>query len=107
MWKYPSNTAFARCLYLSFYELFEESRHGTLCQNIALLSKSEREFSIEVIFTVNIMGSNSWNMMSDLITEGFSVEVLSQTKLSKRWGGGVGVGGFQKSVVYENCTPLK
>ena len=96
MWKYPSNTAFARCLYLSFYELFEESRHGTLCQNIALLSKSEREFSIEVIFTVNIMGSNSWNMMSDLITEGFSVEVLSQTKLSKRWGWGGGGWGFSE-----------
>ena len=56
MWEYPPNTAFVRCLYLNFYDLFEESRHGTLCQNIALLSKFERrqrpfsrgDFSIEV-----------------------------------------------------------
>lgn len=67
MWEYPPNTAFVRCLYLSFYELFEESGHGTLCQNNTLLSKFERrqrpfsrdDFSIEVIFTVN-MGRKFW-----------------------------------------------
>ena len=58
---YPPKTAFVRCLYLSFYELFEKSEHGTLCQNIAL-SKFERrqrpfsrgDFPVEVIFTVDI-----------------------------------------------------
>lgn len=66
MWDYPPKTAVVRCLYLSFYELFEKSGHGTLCQNIAL-SKFERrqrpfsrgDFSVEVIFTVNI-GSKFW-----------------------------------------------
>ena len=35
MWEYPPNTAFVLCLYLCFCELFEESGHRTLCQNIA------------------------------------------------------------------------
>ena len=61
MWEYPPNTAFVRCLDLCFYELFEENRLWKLCQNIALLFKFERDFSIEVIFrcTVN-MGSKFW-----------------------------------------------
>ena len=61
MWDYPPKTAFVRCLYLSFYELFEKSEHGTLCQNIALPKFERRQrpfgrgdFSVEVIFTVNI-----------------------------------------------------
>ena len=59
MWEYPPNTAFFRCLYLCFCELFE-SGHRTLCQNIASGQIYRK-----------LLEANSGNLISDRLTEGF------------------------------------
>ena len=80
MWDYPPKTAFVRCLYLSFYELFEKSGHGTLCQNMALSKWFLSGGHIYSKYRKQILGI--WWVTTKQRATVF-IEVLSQTKASK------------------------